>query len=79
MCVSPLLRNVLYHYSRSGNPTAQSYTNQRAQECGSSSHNTDDKACAGLKKIGGVTSHVCMCDFDAGSCRERGKNEVCQD
>ena len=27
----------------------------------------------------GVTSHVCMCDFDAGSCRERGKNKVCQD
>lgn len=31
------------------------------------------------QKDRGVTSHVCMCDFDADSCRERGKNKVCQD
>lgn len=47
-CSSPC-SEIPTHYWRTVNPSAQSYTNHRAQECGRSNHNTNDKPHKGHK------------------------------
>lgn len=62
LCISPW-PEISPHYWRTVNPSTLSYTNQGAQECGSSNHNTNDKACAGRKawpeSDQGATCRVC--------------------
>ena len=79
LCSSPW-SEIPPHYWRTVNPSAQSYTNHRAQECGSSNHNTNDNPCTGhisntAISNRGVTHHICITDYDANSCQ--GQEKMC--